>query len=412
MRLYGYLRALGPGVVSGASDTDPTTVATMSVVGSTTGYSLSWLTLLCYPMLANVQVISARIGVVTRRGLQEIVRERFGRRWGFVLLLSVLAVNLVTVAADLEAGAAALGLIFHLDYRWFVLPLAAALVLLLVFGSYTGLERILKYVLLVLLGYVAAAFLAHPQWTSVLHASIAPHISFDSAYVSGSLALLGTTLTSYAYVWEVVEESERKLPVRRLGLAQADAAFGMFVAVLVFWFILIATASTAGLHHHAVQTAQDAAAALRPVAGPVAEYLFGVGLLASACIAVPVLAATTAYLAGAEFDFPFGLSKKWTEAVEFYAIMIATLAIAVGVDMIGIPAVSLLFGASIAGALGTPISLVFLLLVGQDRKLMRGRAIGPWSRVIGWSTAALVTAIGLFFLGEQAAAATHLVHGL
>jgi Mn2+/Fe2+ NRAMP family transporter len=404
-RLFGLLRELGPGVVSGASDTDPTTVATMSVVGSTTGYSLSWLAILTYPMLANIQVISARIGVMTRRGLQEIVRDRFGRAWGAVLLLAVLLVNLVTLGADLEAGAAALGLIFGIDYRWFVVPIGAALFGLLAAGSYRTVERVLKYVLLVLFAYIAAAFLARPEWGQLLGSTVIPHLSASPDYTAAALAILGTTLTSYAYVWESVEESERKLPISKLGLAQADAAVGMVVAVVVFWFILVATAATAGAHHKHIESAQDAAAALQPVAGVAAKYLFAAGLLASACIAVPVLAATTAYLTGAEFDFPFGLTRRLSEAVEFYVILGASIAVAAGISMLGVQAMTLLFAASIAGALGTPVSLVFLLLVARDEKLMRGKPVGKLSSAVGWATAAIVTAAGLWFLGNQALSA-------
>ena len=375
------------------------------MVGSTTGYGLSWLAILTYPMLANVQQISARIGVMTRRGLQELVRERFGRGWGLVLLGSVLCVNVITLGADLEAGAAALGLVSGIDYRWFALPLGAVLFALLAKGSYTTVERVLKYVLLVLLAYVGAAFLARPDWGQLLQATVVPHISLSPDYTAGALALLGTTLTSYAYVWEAVEESERKLPVRRLGLAQADAAAGMLVALIVFWFILVATAATAGAHHKHIESAQDAAAALQPVAGVAAKYLFAAGLLASACIAVPVLSATTAYLAGAEFNFPFGLSKRLSEAVEFYVILGASIALAAGISLAGVPAMTLLFAASIAGALGTPVSLVFLLLVAQDRKLMRGKPVGRVARAIGWSTAAIVAAVGLWFVVSHAAQA-------
>jgi len=401
-RLSRFLRELGPGVVSGASDTDPTTVATMSVVGSTAGYSLSWLAILTFPMLANVQMISARIGVITRRGLQETVRERFGRTWGAVLLAAVLLVNLLTLGADLEAGAAALGLVFGIDYRWFAIPLGAALFALLAAGSYRTVERVLKYVLLVLFAYVGAAFLARPEWAQVLESTVVPHLSLSPDYTAAALAILGTTLTSYAYVWEAVEEAERKLPIAKLGLAQADAAVGMLVAVVVFWFILIATAATAGVHHKHIESAQDAAAALQPVAGVAAKYLFAAGLLASACIAVPVLSATTAYLAGAEFDFPFGLTRRLSEAVEFYLILGASIAIAAGISLVGVPAMTLLYAASIAGALGTPVSLVFLLLIARDKTVMRGKPVGKLSSAGGWATAAIVTLAGGWFLATHA----------
>ena len=401
--LYRYLRTLGPGFVSGASDTDPTTVATMSVVGSTTVYGLSWLTVLTYPMLAIIQVTAARVGVVTRHGLQDLVRSRYGRAWGVLLLASVLVVNVVTIGADLEAGAAACALLLHIDYRWMILPLAAVLLALLYFGSYQTVERVLKYVLLVLLAYVASAFLAHPRWGAIFGATVLPRLRLDSDYIAGSLAILGTTLTSYSYVWESVEESERKLPIARLGIAQADAGLGMFVAVAVFWFILIATGSTLGLEHKHVETAQQAAQALTPIAGPAAALLFGVGLLASSVIAVPVLAASTAYLVGAEFEIPRGLSKRLGEARLFYAILTAAILVALAIGFAGVPPIKLLFVASIAGGLGTPISLAFLLLVARDRRVMGDHRASGWLMLGGWITFALVTLTGAVFLLRELA---------
>lgn len=396
-----YLRSLGPGFVSGASDADPTTVATMAVVGSTTAYSLSWLVLVIYPMLAGVQMIAAQIGVASKRGLQELVRVRFGRRWGVLLLASVVTVNLITIGADLEAGAAASGLILHIDYRWLTLPLAAVMLGLLILGSYAVVERILKYVVLVLLAYVVSAFLAHPRWDVVAQATLLPHVGLNGDTVQAALAVFGTTLTSYAYVWEAVEEAERKLPVSQLGVARADAGLGMAVAVAVFWFILISTAATLGVHHHQVKTADEAAQALRPIAGPAAGYIFGIGLLASAGIAVPVLAASTAYLTGAEFDFPFGLSKRLGEAREFYAVLTLAMLIAVGIAFAGIPPIKLLFAASIAGGLGTPVSLSFLLLLGRDRAAMAGRPIGLPLQLIGGATLIIVSVISGIFLVQQ-----------
>jgi Mn2+/Fe2+ NRAMP family transporter len=396
-----YLKALGPGMISGASDNDPTTVATVSVIGSTTLYRLSWLLIVLYPMLTAIQIISARIGTVTKRGLQRDVAKQYGRRWGFVLLVSVLAVNLLTIAADLGGGAAALGLIFHVDYRWFIIPFALAVLLMLVFGSYAAVQRVLKWVLLVFVGYVFTAFAAHPNWGAVLHDTVLPRISFDSTYVQGALALLGTTLTGYVYVWETIEESEEQPPISELGLAQADAGIGMLLAVAVFWFILIGTGATLGVHHKTVQTAQDAAQALVPVAGPIAGYLFAAGLLASAILAVPVLAATSAYVIGQEFGFRSSLSGNPWRARRFYIALAGSLVVGVMICFVGISPIQLLFVSSIVGGLGTPISMVFLLLIGQNRELMGEQIIGKVLRFAGWGTVLVVSAISTYFLWQQ-----------
>lgn len=400
-RLLRVTRALGPGLISGASDNDPTTVATLAVLGATTIYGLSWLTILIYPLLASIQIISAQVGVVTGNGLQEIVRDAYGRRWGLVLLISVLTVNVITISADLEAGAAALGLIFGLSWQWFILPFGLGMLALLVFGSYQALERVLRFVLLVFVAYIAATFLAHPDWGAVFHHTLHPPISLDSTYVQGMLALLGTTLTSYAYVWESIEEAEERPPISSLGLARADAGLGMLFAVTIFWFILIGTGATLGVHHLPVETAQDAARALMPVAGALASDLFALGLLASAILAVPVLAATTAYMVGQEFGWPCGLSNSVERARRFYLVVAVTVLIAIAVAFIGISPIRLLFAASIAGGLGTPISLVFLLLVAKSRRIMGDDRISPELSMVGWGTAIMVGGISLYFLWQQ-----------
>lgn len=396
-----YLGAIGPGLISGASDNDPTTVATMAVLGGTTVYGLSWLTILIFPMLAAIQMISAQVGVVARHGLQSAVRHTYGRGWGFVLLASVLAVNVITIGADLEAGAAALGLLFGADFRWFVVPLAAILLAVLIWWSYDLIQRVLQYVLFVFAAYIVSAFLAHPDWGTVLHDTVLPPLSLNHAYVQGALALLGTTLTSYAYVWETIEESQEKKSFRELGLARADAGFGMLFAVAIFWFILIGTGATLGVQHKQVQTAQQAAQALVPVAGPVAGAIFAIGLLASAVLAVPVLAASTAYILGSEFAWRSGLSQRLGTAPFFYAAVAASMVVAVAVSFIGISPMQLLFAAGIAGGLGTPISLTFLLLIARNRKVMHGHPIGNILMPAGWLITGVIAAVSIYFLWQQ-----------
>jgi len=184
----------GPGIVLGASDNDPTTVASLAVIGSTTVYALGWLVLLIIPMLSVVQAVSAQVGIVTKAGLEAAVRRRYGPS-GHCLR----CFPLVTLAADLEGGGAALSLMIRIDYRWFVIPLAASTGVVLILGNYKKIERILIYLPLVFLSYVAAMFMARPHWSDVLRNSFIPHFSFTEPMVTGAIALLGTTLTAYAY---------------------------------------------------------------------------------------------------------------------------------------------------------------------------------------------------------------------
>ena len=391
-------KVLGPGIVSGASDNDPTTVASLAVIGSTTVYGLSWLVLLVIPMLSVVQAISAQVGMVTNTGLEDAVRKRYGKGWALFALVSVLIVNLVTLAADLEGGGAALSLLLHLDYRWFIIPLAASAGFMLIFGNYKKLQRVLVYLPLVFLSYVAAAFLAQPRWSDVLHSSLIPHFSFSGPMIAGAIALLGTTLTAYAYVWETVEMSEETTPLSRLGLVQADSTIGTIIAGATFWFITVATGATLGVHHKVVQTAQDAANALTPFAGHWASLLFGIGLLTSALIAIPVLGATSAYVAGEMFGWRVGIDKKFWRAKKFYTTLIAVLVIGAGVALAGVSPIKLLFISSIIGGLATPITLTMMLLIAGDRGAMKRKPLNPILLGSGWAVTAVVTAAAAIFL--------------
>jgi Mn2+/Fe2+ NRAMP family transporter len=397
----GWWRTLGPGIVSGASDNDPTTVATLAVVGSTTIYALGWLVILIIPMLAVVQAISSRIGAVCREGLETIVKDRYGRAVALTVLIAVFAVDQITLAADLEGGGAALQLLAGADYRWFVLPLAAVTALLLTFSNYNAVRRYLVYIPLVFLTYVAAAWMSRPHWGQVLYNSFVPHVRVDKTFSSGIIALLGTTLTAYAYVWETIEMSEERPKLMQLGLVQADAALGTVIAGVTFWFIMIATGATLGVHHHAVETAQDAAQALTPFAGRWASLLFGIGLLGSALIALPVLAGTSAYVAAEMFDWRKGIDAKFQQAPFFYATVIATTAIAAAIALCGVPPIKLLFIGSIAGGLATPVTLFFVLMAARSRRVMGAYRIERWLMIAGWCVFGITTAAAIFYLYQS-----------
>jgi Mn2+/Fe2+ NRAMP family transporter len=401
MTLPRRARLLAPGLIAAASDNDPTTVATMAVAGATTGFMLSLLTLLVLPMLASVQAIASQVGLCGRSGLQRLARRAFGPRWATLLLVSILAVNLVTIGADLEAGAAAIGLMIRLPLAWFVAPYALVLFALVLLGGYDEVRDVLQYAVLAFVAYVAAAILAHPDWRAVLLATVVPHLTLDRATVTAALAILGTTLTSYAYVWQAEEEAEERRPRRQAGLARATAVLGATVAVAVFWFILVATGATLGPRHVHIDTAEQAAQALRPAVGPLAEYIFGVGLLASSFIAVPVLAATGAAVICQQFGWPAGLTLRPRRAPAFYAVVGGMLLVAIAVSLLGVSPIALLFAASIAGGLATPVSLVFLLLIAQDPSIMLGMPVGRGLLAMGWVTTGVVTACGLLYLWMQ-----------
>src|SRR5579872_2155053 len=397
---FRLLRSMVPGIISAASDNDPTTVATLAVIGSTTVYGLSWLVLLAIPMLAVVQAISSQVGMVAKgSGLEDIVRERYGAVSAVVVLLAVLVVNILTFSADLEGGGAALQLLTHLPYQWWIVPLAGLSVVLLIWGNYARIQSILIYIPLAFLAYIAAALLAHPDWRRILVDSFVPHFERSGAYTAGAIALLGTTLTAYAYVWQGIEIAEDRPPLRRLGLVQIDSTVGAVVAGITFWFIVIATGATLGIHHRTVETAQQAASALAPLAGRFASTLFGIGLLGSALLALPVLLATSAYVVAEMFRWVGQLDAKFFQARRFYWIMIVICIIGCAIALAGVQPIRLLFISSIAGGIATPITMVFMLLAAGDEQVMHGTPVSPWLKGAGWATTAVVSvAAGVFLI--------------
>lgn len=393
-------RAWVPGLIAGASDADPTTVVAIAVVGSTTLYGLSWVVLLVFPLLAVVQVVASRLGTVTGSDLQSVVCRAYGRPAQILLLISLLVVNVFTVTADLEGGAAAVGLLTGASWRWFVLPLAAAVVAVLVFGVYATVQRFLLVALAFLATYVLAAFLARPDWRQLLMSSVRPTLHFDAASTGGALAILGTTLTAYVYVWLTVEESESASTPSRLRNA-TGAVVGILVAVVLFWFILAATAATLGVHHRHVVTVADAAQALRPLAGPAAGGLFAVGLLASALVALPVIAATSAYVVGAQAGWRRGLSRPVRDAPAFYGIVVGGIAVGAAAAMVGLSPVHVLYLASIAGGLATPVGLVLLMAAATSGEVMGGHRVNGALRWSGWVVTGLLGALSCLYLVQQ-----------
>lgn len=390
---------VGPGIVSGASDNDPTTVATLAIVGATTTYGLGWLVILVIPMLAVVQAISAAVGGVCRKGLEDVLAHRYGKAAAWIALVSLLSVNVLTLVADIEGGAAALGLLTGgIDFRFFVVPIAVFAAVMLIFLNYERVQRVMLVLPMLFLAYVVAAVMAHPNWHDVFAHSIVPHLENTKAYAQGAIALLGTTLTAYAYVWETIEMAEERPPLRRLGLVQVDATLGVIVAGLSFWFIVIATGATLGVHHKEVQTAQDAAQSLAPIAGRWASIIFGAGLLGSSLIAVPILAATSAFVVAELFGWRAGISKTFWQAKRFFITLTVILAVAALLGLIGINPIKLLFVSSIAGGLATPVTLFLMLLVASNRTIMGKYRPKPPLLIAGWAVFAIVGGAAAFFL--------------
>jgi Mn2+/Fe2+ NRAMP family transporter len=393
------LRGTGHEVLAAASDNDPTNVGTAAAVGAQTGYQLAWVVVLVAPLLAVVLAIAAQVGAVAGDDLQALARRRYGTGVAALLLVSVVAVNVVTIAADLQAGAAGLGLLAGVDYRWMVVPLGGALTGLLLAGRYNQVVSVLRFALLGFLGFGAAAFLAHPDWGQVLRGSLVP--TFSRPTVSGALALLGTTLTSYVYVWETIGRDGQESV--DLGRARTGAIAGSIVTAVILWFMLVACAATLGRHPAAtVSSAQQAAAALRPLAGTAAADLFAAGLVVSALVALPVLLATTAHVVGAQFDWRRGLNQTIANARGFYVVLTASAGLAIGVTLAGVPVITMLVAASVLGGVATPVGLIVMVRLAQDPAVMGTRPVPRGLAVVGWVIAVGLGGLSLLFAMTQA----------
>lgn len=399
---------IGPEIVAAASDNDPTNVGTATAVGASTAYQLSWVAILVGPLLAVVQAIAAQLGVVARADLQTMTLKRYGPRMAGVLLVSIVAVNVVTIAADLQAGAAGIGLLAGVDPRWPVLPLGLALAGLLLLGKYDEVVAVLRYLLLGFLAFPGAAMLAHPDWPSLLKGSLVPALPLRPTALAGALALLGTTLTSYVYVWETIERGvedppDDNPPGRRLARARVGAVVGAVLTAVILWSMLVTSAATLGRRHQTAATAQQAAQELRPLAGSLAAELFAVGLITSAVVALPVLMATTAYIVGAQFDWRRGLSEGIRPARRFYAVLGASIALAAAVALSGVSLIGMLVAASLIAGFATPIGLAVLVRLARDPEVMGELRITARLAGAGWAVTVIVGGLGVLYAVGAAA---------
>ncbi|HXX88657.1 MAG TPA: divalent metal cation transporter [Acidimicrobiales bacterium] len=394
----------GPELLAAASDNDPTNIGTAAVVGAQTAYQLAWVALLIAPLLGVVQSIAAQVGAVGGNDLQSLASKRYGRKVARTLLASVVVVNVVTIAADLQAGAAGIGVLAGLDPRWVVAPLGLGLFGLLLVGKYDEVVAVLRYAMIGFLVFAVAAIMARPHWPSVLRASFVPSLSHREV-LAGALAIVGTTLTSYVYVWETIERGvEEPLDPRAGGGGLSHLRYGAVVGAVftavVFWFMLVASGATLGRDHQTVSSAQDAARALRPLAGGAASDLFAAGLVVATVVALPVIMATTAYVVGAEFDWRRGLSVRVGHAAGFYGVMLASIALALVVALTRTSVVGMLVAASIVGGLGTPLGVAIMVGLARDPGVMGDRPISRPLAVAGWTVAALIGVLGLVYLVE------------
>jgi NRAMP (natural resistance-associated macrophage protein)-like metal ion transporter len=402
------LQILGPGLITGASDDDPSGIATYSQAGAQFGFDLSWTLLVCWPLMAAIQEISARIGRVTGRGIAGNLRQHYPRGVLMVIMLLLFAANTINLGADLGAMAAALKLMIGGPEWLYIIGFAVLSVGLEVFMRYARYVAVLKWLTLSLFAYVGVALVSHVPWGEVGLRLVVPRIQLTSGYITTVVAVLGTTISPYLFFWqagsevEEVKEQDGAKPLLRaprqarkeLARIRIDTYLGMGLSNLVALFIVITAAST--LHAHGVtdvQTSAQAAEALRPIAGPAAFVVFSIGVIGTGLMALPVLAGSVAYALGETFGWHVGLSRRLPRARAFYgAILIATV-LGVLVNFSSLDPIKALFWSAVINGLVAPPVMVMTMLVAQNPAAMSHfRLKGPLA-VVGWlSTGAMALA--------------------
>lgn len=378
------MRTIGLGLITGAADVDPSAVGTYASVGAKLGPGLLWTAPLMLPMMFSVVYLSSKLGQVTGKGLFQVIREQYPRWLLGAILLGVMVGNTIEAAADLGGMAAALGMLLPLGQKLIVVGIALVLLAVQIWGSYGLLRNIFRWLALVLLAYAGAAVVSRPDLREVLRGTFVPQMRFDRESLSLLVAVLGATLSAYLVTWQSNEEVEEKIAAgqtsleerrgatrKELEASRRDILWGVLFSDAILYFIILATAST--LHRAGVtriESAAQAAQALRPIAGRGAELLFVVGLVGVGFLAVPIMTSGAAYDLCQAFGWKNGLGLRPSEGRVFYGCIVAVTAVAAGLNFLGINPMKALVWAGIVQGFSTPPLMLLILLMTSSRKLM------------------------------------------
>jgi Mn2+/Fe2+ NRAMP family transporter len=399
--LMAYLAVIGPGMIAANAGNDAGGIATYASAGADYGYNLLWTLIPLVLALGIVQETCARMGAVTGKGLSDLIRERFGVRWTVLVMLALLVANGGVTVSEFVGIAAATEL-FGVP-RFVSVPLAAfAVWWLVVKGSYRRVERVFLLMSLVFLGYIVSAFLARPEWTEVARGFVRPQVDLNAGYLFTVVALIGTTISPYMQVFVQSSVVEKGVTEEDYGLTRADVWVGTVFAMATAFFIAVATAATlhrAGVH---IDSAEDAARALRPLAGEYARTLFGVGLFGASMLAAAVLPLSTAYSISEALGFEKGVSRSFREAPIFLGIFTFLIVVGGVVAMIpGLPLFDVLLFTQVINGLLLPVLLVSILRLASDRELMGAHANGRVYNAASWLTVLVVSALSLLFIATR-----------
>lgn len=410
-------KALGPGLITGAADDDPSGIGTYSAAGAAFGFATLWTAILTFPLMSVVQYLCAKIGMVSGMGLAGVLRRHYSRALLYPAVLSLVIANTINAGADVGAMAAAVNLLVPIPPAWMIVLIALLIITLQLWGSYKLISRIFKWLTLTLFAYVGAALLAKPPWHEVVKATFIPRLRFDGRYLVTLVAILGTTISPYLFFWEASEEVEEEIRMGRtsqpdregatyaeLRAAAWDTNIGMFFCNLVLYFVILAAASTLHVAGHTnIQSATEAAQALRPLAGDASALLFALGLIGSGFLAVPVLTGSSAYAVAETFGWECSLDDKPKQAKQFYAVIAGSTLVGLLINFLGLNPIAALFWTAVINGLISPPLLILIMLISNNRKVMGEKVNSLGANVLGWTACVVMfaAAIGMLLTWDK-----------
>ena len=411
-----YWQSLGPGLTTGAADDDPSGIATYSQTGAKYGFQLLWLAAITFPLMAIVQEMCARIGLVTGRGLAANIRRFFPKWVLYVCTILLLLANTLNIGADLGAMAEATRLLApQLDFTSLIVFFTIFSIALQVFTSYEKYARYLKWLALILISYIFSALSVNLDYQALLKNSLIPSITFSKDQVFLICAILGTTISPYLFFWQTSQEVEEEILSGKITLAmrqgtnpkaikkmRIDVWSGMFLSNLVMYFIIAACAATLfpqGITN--IESAAQAAEALRPIAGDQAYLLFALGIIGTGLLAVPILAGSSAYAISEALEWKFGLNKKLNDAYSFYGVIIFSMLVGLGVNLLNIDPIKMLLYSAVANGLVAPVILVLIVIISNNKKVMGEWKNKPFITAIGYVTISLMVMAGAATIGSM-----------
>lgn len=395
------LAALGPGIVTAMAGNDAGGISTYSTVGAEFGYATLWVVPVMCVLLLVVQMTASRMGAVTGKGFAALIRERFGIRLTALAMFALLIGNVCTTFSEF-AGIASGMEMFGVS-RYVAVPVAAVAVwLLVVGGSYKRVEKVFLILSLVFVTYIVAAFLAQPDWGATLHATVVPHVVNDQSFIALIISMIGTTIAPWMMFYSQSNVVEKGVTVEDYPLQKVDVVAGTIAACLVAWFIIVTTGTVLFPQGIQISSAADAASALAPFAGPYAEALFAIGLIAASFLAACVLPLTTSFVICEAFGWEAGVSFKWREAPLFKSIFTFIIVLAAGIVLIpGIDLMGVMLTAQFVNGLILPVLLVFMAIISADKHVMGAYRSGMVFRILIWVTVGIVTVLTVALLVMQ-----------